>query len=87
MRVVQTNVNQHIMVKLTPKGIEHWMEDVNSNLPTHLKLTPDIVKNKMDDKGFHTFQIWEFMEIFGAKSGMGMPTLFETEVLIETSVQ
>jgi hypothetical protein len=86
----KANVNGRIKVKLTPLGVEHWKRDANRYLSgrlKHLKLTDDKIRETIDADGYHCFQIWEFMEIFGAKSGMCMPTLYDNDILIETTIQ
>lgn len=43
--------------------------------------TIDDIKSRADIYGYHEFQMWEFMQIFGEKMGMGNNPEFHFNIL------
>lgn len=77
------NVNDHIKVKLTEAGLRCWIENENRYIKQlrETETTLEELKSRSDENGYHEFQLWCFMEIFGEKMSNGMENLFENDVL------
>jgi hypothetical protein len=60
------NLNQSVKVKLTPLGIEKYIQHYNHNL------TP-----KIDEQGYTTLQIHEFMNVFGQYMTIGYQNMLD----------
>lgn len=64
------NLNDEVFVKLTQKGIEKYVDKHNSIVPSSInKLTYSEFENRKDNHGYHEFQMWDFIDVFG---GLGM---------------
>lgn len=75
------NLNADIKVKLTPLGVDIYFHK-NDHLikPQMSEETKKMLSGKMpriDEDGFTAFYLWEFMQIFGNKIGLGMPNVIE----------
>lgn len=71
---VKINLNERIKVKLTATGIKAYVDYMNE--PNVVAKHGQPVKTKyllptIDDEGYTTFQLWEFMSIFGQYFYMG----------------
>lgn len=79
---VKTNLNYHIKVKLNDYGkqVHHdYWKDTCERFDTPYKL-------EVDEEGYSSFQIHEFMNIFGEYAQLGAKPFMETyDVLIERS--
>ena len=79
---VETNLNFYIKVKLTEHGKEihrdYW-EPICDKANTTYK------EPKVDSDGWSSFQLHEFMLIFGSKMYMAAPLVCETDILIQRS--
>lgn len=71
------NLNERIKVKLTDYGKEiyyHRFDDVFRQ--TELSVfKPEFPKT--DEEGYTTFQLWDFIHIYGNYIDMGLPTVIE----------
>lgn len=81
-KYVKTNLNLYIKVKLNDYGkkihYDYW-KDICKQCNTHYKLD-------VDEEGYSTFQIQEFMNMFGEHAYMGAKPFLETNnILIERS--
>ena len=79
---VKTNLNYHIKVKLNDYGkqihYDYW-KDICRDANVQYKL-------EVDDEGYSSFQIHEFMNLFGEYAHLGAKPFLETnDVLIERS--
>ena len=82
------NINYDIKVKLTDEGFNHWLrkeqtfiESINK-LGSQLKVpSKEDFKQKINEDGAYTFQLWEFMQIFGDALHMGGPQIIENNVI------
>ena len=79
-KFVKTNLNLYVKVKLNDYGKKihygYW-KDICRDAKTTYKL-------KIDEKGYSSFQIYDFMNIFGEHARMGAEPFLETnDVLIE----
>ncbi len=88
LKAIYFNINGVIWAKLTPEGWTHWLKDFNKYTVENewikmrgLKIWAKKYHGKKD--GWVRFQMWNFMSIFGPKTGMGFPNLFETGIKIE----
>jgi hypothetical protein len=71
------NINDHVWLKLTDKGREIHRES--------LKDYPELLKYvETDADGWTRFQLWEAMQVFGARMVMGSELSFETTIRLET---
>ncbi len=79
---VETNLNYYIKVKLTKYGRkihrEYW-EPICRDCGHEYKY-PEI-----DEHGYSSFQMHEFMRVFGPEMSMGTKLVCETDVLIQRS--
>ena len=78
------NINEIVKVKLTQKGkliySEHQIEIQKRFNRDKIKI--DLPLNaKVDNEGFSSFQLWEFMKIFGSHMYCGAETVIEECVL------
>ncbi len=74
------NANRLVFVKLRDKGYDMWQRHLLKS--GTLKFSSEIRRYKLTDKGYHYFQIHEFMEIFGGDNiALGYNDLFENDIL------
>ena len=69
---IRININEPIKVKLTDYGKVIYFQkynEVNKYLPKFKQRT--ISFPKVDEDGYSSFQLWDFMEIYGSYFGMG----------------
>lgn len=71
-RFQNTNLNDYIKVKLTEKGKQIYNDYYDGNM--HIDY---------DNDGYATFQMWDFMHIFGKHMNMASELVCETNVMIE----
>lgn len=72
------NLNDYIKVKLNDRGKDiyyHQFDDIINKYP-NCKIKPHIPR--VDENGYTTFQIWDFINIYGEYIGMGCPDVLET---------
>lgn len=84
-QTIRVNLNNYIRFMLNDRGKEiyshrndkenEYIKTHNKDKDTHLKLLPTNPP-KVDEQGFSTFQLWEFMEIFGSYVSMGLPNIW-----------
>lgn len=69
------NFNEHILIRLTDKGISKWVEKHNQipKLPDNLKLTVERLKELRDSEGFFPTTINTICKVFGGVD----PEMFE----------
>ncbi len=81
------NINSHVYVKLTEKGILHFVNKHNeiADKIKHLMsvLTIEEFASRADADGYHEFQMHEFMEVYG--DTVISDTLFYTNVFFKKS--
>lgn len=70
MKHFKFNTNLTVWVKLHDKGIMHIVDDTNRVMPDRLKTCFKAVKDRANEYGYHQFQMWSFLEQFGAVTGM-----------------
>lgn len=70
---IEFNVNKYIKVKLTDLGKAHL-----------IKKAPWIKINSADKDGYFQFQMWEFVDLFGEITSIGMNKYYETTILINS---
>lgn len=81
------NLNHHIKVKLTDLGYQHMANRDNrifEYYQDHINRDIDYYKTKADSDGYTKFQMWEFIQIFGSVTMMGMQKYFEMDILIDS---
>ncbi len=78
------NLNNYILVHLTDLGYQHMADQSNAflGMSDWEYKTPQWFKEQAESNGGYTqFQTWEFMQIFGALTGMARPQYFHLDVL------
>lgn len=77
---VKFNINENVYVKLTEKGIEKYVRDHNNIMPFKLHISYREFEERKNEKGYHKFQLWAFIDHFG---GLGMSgwEYYNTDVL------
>lgn len=61
--MTKINLNDQIKVKLTDKGVQHYVDHHNGFVP-HRPITADEFKARLDDQGYASFQIHSFIAVF-----------------------
>jgi hypothetical protein len=82
MKHVKFNVNHSVKVKLKDKGIEHIVKMHNELMPFKFHTSFKEYKNKADEFGYHTLQLWSFIDHFG-NLGMQAWQYFDTNIIFE----
>jgi hypothetical protein len=82
MKYLEFNANQNVKIKLTDKGIEHIVRKTNEILPFKIHTSFKEYKSREDKNGYHTFQLWEIIDLFG---NLGMTTwqYFDINIIFE----
>lgn len=65
MKHITFNCNDKVKVILTNIGIEYYVQQHNRILDTKHHTSIEKFKNMADEFGYHEFQLWDFMDIFG----------------------
>jgi hypothetical protein len=76
------NVNSCVKLKITEKGLKRWKDHYN-DFPKNLKIKPITIqelRNKQDNDGYISLQLWEVMEIFG--EDLQVHDYFDTTITI-----
>lgn len=76
------NINYPVFVKLTDRGITHYVTECNKIMPFEMQISFREFKNRADKNGFHEFQLWSFIDNFGG-AGMRVCDYCSTEVLFK----
>jgi hypothetical protein len=81
-KFVKTNLNYYIKVKLNDYGkkihYDYWKDICRDTKATY--------KLEIDEEGYSSFQIYDFMNIFGEHAYLGCKAFLETnDILIERS--
>lgn len=88
MKEVRINLNEFVRVKLTGLGKEiyyHQYDDVNKIVGKEL-CKPSFPKT--DEDGYTSFQLWEFIQLYGSYMGMGFPNVIEPlEIVYQMEVE
>lgn len=74
------NLNSTIKFRLNDRGMDiyyHHTDELNRWLVRRGCKPLDQHFPKVDKDGFSSFQLWEFMSIFGEHSGMGRPDYWQ----------
>lgn len=82
------NMNQSVRVKLKDLGYELLVKKHNKYLgviPTWEKRTVEDYKKMADKDGYTSFQLWNFMEEFGAFTGMCKPQYYDNRIIFNAA--
>jgi hypothetical protein len=79
------NVNSFVKVKLTKEGKLHLWKIYNDRCVNLGILDFPYEDPEEDVEGYCSFQMWDFMNLFGSVCGAGMVKMFETTILIDES--
>ena len=74
---IRIHLNDSVKVKLTDFGKDifyHKFDDVNKHWGREV-IKPHFPKQ--DDEGYSTFQLWDFMSLYGEHIGMGRQNVIE----------
>lgn len=79
------NLNKTISVKLYDKGFKWLTDNYNEYSPPEKTYTIEHFKERCDENGYFSMQMWEFIDIFGELCHMGAPTdsYFSMDLLID----
>lgn len=80
MDYLKFNLNFDILVKITDKGIKHYVDNHNSILPFEYHTSFREFKSKANEDGYHSMQMHSFMDVYG-NLGMRLPDYVELNVL------
>lgn len=69
------NLNDTIKVKLTDHGKDIFYHRMDDLIEKGVKLTPKMPK--VDADGYTTFQLWDFIQLYGQYIGMALPNVIE----------
>lgn len=75
--MIKINLNDVVKVKLTDFGKKiyyHRFDDLN-NIYGRIVCKPSFPKT--DEDGYSSFQLWDFMELYGEHMGMCKPNVIE----------
>ena len=76
------NLNDEIKVKLTDRGKDIFYHRLDDLIEMGVKLTPKMPK--VDADGYTTFQLWDFIQLYGQYIGMALPNVIEPiDIVIE----
>lgn len=76
------NLNDTIKVKLTDHGKDIFYHRMDDLIERGVKLTPKMPK--VDADGYTTFQLWDFIQLYGEYIGMALPNVIEPiDIVIE----
>jgi hypothetical protein len=80
---INFNVNHYIKAKITEYGYSVWVDSYNKYSSEPLN-TESILKlrNKADKDGYTTFQMHEFMNLFGEKTATFYKRCFDANIII-----
>ena len=59
------NMNNYVMVKMTDKGIEYYVNKYNEDQLPRLQISFEQFKSEADENGYHKFQMWKLIHYFG----------------------
>lgn len=87
MAEIKINLNEIVKFKLTPLGADIYYHRYDA-------LNQKIIKNggqplpprlpRVDDKGYTSMQLWEFMETYGEHMGLTQPVVVQPLEIIYT---
>lgn len=79
------NLNKTISVKLYDKGFQWLTDNYNEYSPPDKTYTIEHFKERCDENGYFSMQMWEFIDIFGELCHMGAPTdsYFSMDLLVD----
>lgn len=84
---MRLNLNDEIKVKLTEHGKDiyyHQYEQLNTAFGREI-CKPSYPK--VDEDGYTTFNLWCFMELYGAHLDMGLPNIIEPlDIIFDTPI-
>lgn len=80
------NINNSVRVKLKEKGYQR-LADLHNKYLGQIKnwerRSADYYKQKADKEGYTKFQMWTFMEYFGAVTFIGMNEYYGATIVID----
>lgn len=82
MKHIKFNANHNIKVRLKDKGIEHIVKQHNELMPFKYHTSFKEYKSKADEFGYHSFQLWCFLDHFG-NLGMRSCDYFDIDIVFE----
>ena len=74
------NINSNVLVKMKPKGFEIWKKHYDDILPIDQQHPLSYYYKQVRDDGLFSFQLWDFIRIFGPHVEMGFDTPIETTI-------
>lgn len=80
MEHLKFNLNCEVLVKITDKGIKHYVENYNNILPFEYHTSFREFKKQANEQGYHKMQMYQFLDNFG-NLGMRLHDYVELNVL------
>lgn len=80
------NINDSVKIKLNEAGYKHMVKYHKAIAlfeNTKDRYNIEYFKAKANKEGYTEFQLWDFMQIFGSHTCMGMDLLFDAYILFE----
>ena len=81
------NLNDKIKVKLNDKGKDIFYHQFDEIISLYPQCHIDPRMPNVDENGYTTFQIWEFMKLYGGHIGMAKPSVLENINVIYPSAE
>lgn len=82
---INFNLNWSVKVKVTELGYKQWLDHENRFCEFSAQIEEKELKHlkeREDEDGYVTFQLWVLMEIFGRHMGMGFKNPIDTNIIL-----
>ena len=87
MKEISFNINWDVKVKLTKAGqtylrsyFSNLFRDSGDNYKSFVQTSLDM--HKADAQGYSSFQLWDFIRIFGPNINISRPNLFDLTIIL-----
>lgn len=86
---MKININDYVKVKLNQQGKEiyfHLYDEQRKDMVARKGYYPQYLQPQypsVDSEGYSSFQLWQFMQIYGSYLHIGNDLPFETDLLFE----
>lgn len=79
---IPINLNEVIKVKLTDLGKVNYFHRFDQLNRTYGRIVCKPEYPIVDEDGYTSFQLWDFMELYGSHMGMASPPVIENNTVI-----
>ena len=86
MNTKKFNINEYVWVKLTPAGEEIYLRSLMTHPPKtrEVRMRMSLGFANRDVDGYIRFQLWQFMQLFGAHLWNGCDPPFDSSIKIDS---